>query len=114
MEKYCLSCYLDFSWDDEHEWTLLGKSYGDKEYFLCEFCSDNYLDFIVLHEDVAPAGCCLHVVVDDKNLDDSSVDFCIEWAKKAGHGFCEKVGNIIRNMSREERIEVLNEYADDR
>ena len=30
-------------------------------------------------------GCCLHVVLDDGNIEDSSVEFCIGFAQESGH-----------------------------
>lgn len=35
----------------------------------------------------APTGCCMHVVLDDNNIEDDSVRFCLDWARKAG---CER------------------------
>jgi hypothetical protein len=39
------------------------------------------------------AGCCLHITTDDFNIEDSSVDFCIEHAKKAVAGGRDDRGN---------------------
>ncbi len=33
-------------------------------------------------------GCCLHIVLDDGNVDESSVSFCERYAEKRGHDFC--------------------------
>lgn len=48
-------------------------------------------------------GCCLHIALDDYNLEDDSLDFCIDWARKAGHPLCEGLAKEIRLMSLVER-----------
>lgn len=57
-------------------------------------------------------GCCLHVVVDDHNVDDSSVDFCLGWAKEHGHSFCELLAQRLRALPEHERRFVLNVPSD--
>lgn len=35
-----------------------------------------------------PAGCCWHVVIDDGNVDDLSVEVCVAAAQREGHSDC--------------------------
>lgn len=49
------------------------------------------------------AGCCLHIVLDDGNVNDSSVDFCIKCAQDEGHPECEALARLLRQMSRTQR-----------
>jgi len=50
-------------------------------------------------------GCCLHIVVEDQNLDDDSVAFCIEQAKSEGHAGCLALAMLYAALSPEERGE---------
>jgi len=52
------------------------------------------------------AGCCLHVVLDDGNVEDSSVEFCILYATERGHEFCTALGRALRSMSRTQRLKL--------
>lgn len=45
----------------------------------------------------------LHFVLDDANLDDSDVEFCIEWAQKNGDVEGEALARILLNMSKTQR-----------
>lgn len=51
-------------------------------------------------------GCCLHVVLEDANLDDASVRFCMDWAAKAGHLHCLALAGLLWRMSRTQRQRV--------
>jgi hypothetical protein len=50
-----------------------------------------------------PVGCCLHVVLDDGNLDNDSVAFCQRWARNKGHDECIAVADLLARMSRTQR-----------
>jgi hypothetical protein len=50
-----------------------------------------------------PVGCCLHIVLDDGNIHNDDVDFCIDWAIKQDHPECLKLAYLLRNMSRTQR-----------
>lgn len=52
------------------------------------------------------AGCCLHNVLDDWNIEDSSVDFCAKYAAESGHAGCELLANTLRLMSRTQRAKL--------
>jgi len=49
------------------------------------------------------AGCCLHIVLDDGNVEDGSVKYCINYAKEQGHNDCDVLANILLSMSKTQR-----------
>lgn len=49
------------------------------------------------------AGCCLHVVLDDGNVKDDDVKFCIEEAQTKGHQDCLELAKILLEMSKTQR-----------
>lgn len=49
------------------------------------------------------AGCCLHIAIDDGNLDDDDVDFCIGVARERGHKLCENAATMLRAVPAAER-----------
>lgn len=51
-------------------------------------------------------GCCLHVVLDDGNVEDASVEHCIEWAQKQGHPECEALARTLLRMSKTQRLKL--------
>ncbi len=55
-------------------------------------------------------GCCLHIVLDDENLETSNVDFCVGFAQEQGHSDCEKLATMMLDLDEEERKEVANYY----
>jgi hypothetical protein len=59
------------------------------------------------------AGCCLHIVLDDGNLEDDDVRFCIKQAaradaecQKSQDGWCGKLGEMLLPMSMAQRREL--------
>lgn len=46
------------------------------------------------------AGCCWHIVLDDKNVEDSFVQYC---AREATHYECREIGPLILKMSPTQR-----------
>jgi hypothetical protein len=51
-------------------------------------------------------GCCLHLVLDDGNTNDSSVEFCIGIAEERGHADCVVLGRMLRSMSKTQRAKL--------
>ena len=51
-------------------------------------------------------GCCLHIVLDDDNVADSHVQFCVEWAVKQGHADCEQLARQLLTMSKTQRLKL--------
>jgi hypothetical protein len=57
-----------------------------------------------------PVGCCLHIVLDDNNVRDYDLDFCIQEAKYNNHKECEQLAVILRDLSEEERVNIINQW----
>lgn len=53
-----------------------------------------------------PAGGGLHVVLDDGNIEDDSVRYCVNQAAKEGDAPAELLGRVLLLMSRTQRIEL--------
>src|SRR5574342_921951 len=49
------------------------------------------------------AGCCLHIVLDDCNVEDGCVQFCLEYAQKNGHPDCIALAELLMQMSKTQR-----------
>jgi hypothetical protein len=49
------------------------------------------------------AGCCLHVVTDDRNYDDAAADVCVRQAEAAGHPGCQAAARFLRRLTPAER-----------
>lgn len=49
------------------------------------------------------AGCCWHVVLDDENVDDRSVEFCANYARERGHFWCCLLIEPMLKMSKTQR-----------
>ena len=57
-------------------------------------------------------GCCLHIVTDDGNLENSHVRFCVTWAnrdehKGPEHDDCRELANLLLGMSKTQRKRVV-------
>jgi hypothetical protein len=50
-----------------------------------------------------PAGCCLHVVLDDGNTKDRFVAFCEQYAKEKGHAECRELARELAKLSLTDR-----------
>lgn len=50
-----------------------------------------------------PLGCCLHIVLDDDNVKDDHIRFCIDQAVREGHGDCETLARLMLRMTRSQR-----------
>jgi hypothetical protein len=57
------------------------------------------------------AGGSLHIVLDDGNIEDRHVDFCIETAIKEGDALAIVLGRIIRRMSKTQRKRIWGRDA---
>ena len=51
-----------------------------------------------------PTGCCLHIVLDDCNVDDHAIQFCWEYAHKRGHVRCLRLAELLGKMSKRQRL----------
>lgn len=52
---------------------------------------------------IGSAGCCLHVVVDDRNYHDTAVQVCVDQAEATGHLMCKTVAQFLLQLTRDER-----------
>ena len=52
------------------------------------------------------AGCCLHIVLDDGNVDDDEVQFCLDRAVTAGHADCQRCAELLVRMSKTQRLKL--------
>jgi hypothetical protein len=50
-----------------------------------------------------PSWGSLHIVLDDGNVEDGSVRFCIEYAQQSGDAEGERLGKILLTMSQTQR-----------
>lgn len=76
--------------------------------------------FAAYHKKFSSWGA-LHIVLDDNNLSDSSVDFCIDAAKKIDDKEGEVLAHILRSLTKSQRYRigrkaemVNNEHMDTR
>lgn len=53
-------------------------------------------------------GCCLHIVLDDGNVEGGSVEFCIDQAMERGHKECEELARMLTLMSKTQRRKLAN------
>jgi hypothetical protein len=56
--------------------------------------------------EVHPAGCCLHIVLDDGNVQDSNVQFCLDLAVERGHASCAALAVLLGGMSKTQRTKL--------
>lgn len=52
------------------------------------------------------AGCCLHITLDDNNIEDHSVEFCIQTAVEIEHWHCAMLARALRSMSKTQRTKL--------
>lgn len=52
------------------------------------------------------AGCCLHVVLDDGNVKDDQVRFCLDEAGRKGHPDCAELASKLLEMSKTQRLKL--------
>lgn len=50
----------------------------------------------------------MHIVLDDDNVEDSSVQFCIDYAREKGDAEGERLARILLTMSRTQRLRLPN------
>ena len=51
-------------------------------------------------------GCCLHIVLDDGNMEYEAVEFCVNWAKKREHTKCIELAEALLELTVDERESV--------
>lgn len=48
----------------------------------------------------------LHIVLDDQNVRDSDVEFCVKFAQERGDAEGEELGKILLQMSKTQRLKI--------
>lgn len=64
------------------------------------------LPFMQAVYDRHATGCCLHIVLDDGNIKNSHVEFCIKNALEQGHSDCLRAACILMLCSSTQRIKL--------
>lgn len=57
------------------------------------------------------AGCCLHIVTDDGNVEDHWMPFVIETAKERGHADCLRAASMLAQMTPTQRHRVYRRHG---
>lgn len=57
------------------------------------------------------AGCCLHIVTDDGNVESGHVEACLNRAIAEGHADCEALARLLSGMSKTQRLRVYREHG---
>jgi hypothetical protein len=55
-------------------------------------------------------GGSLHIVLDDGNVEDGHVEYCIEYAKEVGDVDGVKLGKILLKMSKTQRLKLVETW----
>lgn len=55
-------------------------------------------------------GCCLHIITDDGNIDQSFADSVVASARERGHPECIAAAEMLARMSRTQRGRVYKHY----
>jgi hypothetical protein len=61
--------------------------------------------YLLLNE---KAGCCWHILLDDNNVDDDCVRWCINLAATQGHPVCIEIGPLLQRMSKTQRLKLAS------
>ena len=56
------------------------------------------------------SGGSLHIVVDDGNLDDNNIEYCIEWANNENDVAGFIIGTLLLKMNMRQRKNVYSKY----
>lgn len=51
-------------------------------------------------------GCCLHIVLDDNNIEDGFVQYCLDYAVERKHEDCLRLAIILLSMSKTQRLKL--------
>lgn len=58
------------------------------------------------------AGCCLHIIADDGNIEQSHADWVAGYACAIRHGDCINAADLLEDMTDTERAQVYARYDD--
>ena len=56
-------------------------------------------------------GCCLHIAMDDGNVEDSHIELCLEQAKERGHATCLAAAEALRKMTKTQRRKLYHTHG---
>lgn len=56
------------------------------------------------------AGCCLHILTDDGNVEQEHADFCVEIARERGHADCLRAALMLAQMTPTQRQKVYRRH----
>jgi len=78
--------------------------HGDETRALCTDClgpktSFDDLEALIYNRPSGGCGCCLHIVLDDGNIQDASVQLCLDIALRDGHDICARVAQRFLEAS---------------
>lgn len=68
---------------------------------------NNLIDYIY---EKSFTGCCLHITLDDYNIEDSSIRFCLKTAKEVNHLDCYAIGLVLLTMSKTQRLKLARNH----
>lgn len=54
----------------------------------------------IYNQPMGGAGCCMHIVLDDGNIEDDSIRYCLE---RAQHDLCRQVATMMLQMTKTQR-----------
>jgi hypothetical protein len=57
------------------------------------------------------AGCCLHVVLDDENIEQGHVEWSLNLAKEQGHPECIRAAEMLLAASQTQRKRLTQNYS---
>ena len=63
---------------------------------------DSFRAYLAQH----PTWGSLHIVLDDGNVEDSSVEFCLDFARECGDAEGERLARILLRMSKTQRLKL--------
>lgn len=56
------------------------------------------------------AGCCLHIVTDDCNVEQDDAEFCLAQARELGHTDCLAAATMLVQMTPTQRREIYKRH----
>lgn len=57
------------------------------------------------------SACCLHIVLENNNIDNSHIEFCLDTAFKAQHLDCSLLAKILMQMTKTQRLKISKKHA---
>jgi len=56
------------------------------------------------------SGCCLHIVLDDNNINDHFIEYCLEIAEQKQHTFCQTICKLLLQMTLTQRHKICGSH----